>query len=194
MKMEISQATLRWPLQSDMTNQTYVIFELAGAHYALRSGDVQHIEMLEHITPVPNTAPSVEGVVFSRGQVIPAMNLRVRFGFTREPHTLRTRIIIAHSNQRTVALIVDAAREFRQIPQDSIRPIEETLTGIDGNYLDGVATVTDRLGADRLVLLLNIEAVLNAVPAGIEPTMADIRRSSPNPLHSLVSQTQPSPA
>jgi len=178
-----------------MTNQTYVIFELAGAHYALRSGDVQHIEMLEHITPVPNTAPSVEGVVFSRGQVIPAMNLRVRFGFAREPHTLRTRIIIAHSHQRTVALIVDAAREFRQIPHDSIRPIEETLTGIDGNYLNGVATVSDRIGTDRLVLLLNVEAVLSAVPAAVESAMTDVRpHHSPNPLRSLVSQTQPTPA
>jgi len=94
-----------------MTNETYVLFELAGSSYALRSSEVRHIEMLEHITPVPNTVPSVEGVVFSRGQVIPAMNLRVRFGFDRAPHTLRTRIIIAHSQERTVALIVDAARD-----------------------------------------------------------------------------------
>src|SRR3954465_14748558 len=114
-----------------MSNETYVIFELAGSNYALRSQEVKHIEMLEHITPVPNTATSVEGVVFSRGQVIPAMNLRVRFGFTQEPHTLRTRIIIAQSQRRTVALIVDAAREFRSIPLEAIRPIEETLTGID---------------------------------------------------------------
>ena len=160
-----------------MAHQTYVLFELAGSHYALRSSDVQHIEMLEHITPVPNTTPSVEGVVFSRGQVIPAMNLRVRFGFVRAPHTLRTRIIIAQSQQRVVALIVDAAREFRPIPNEAIRPIEETLTGIDGNYLRGVATVNE-----RLVLLLNLEAVLNAVPAGIETAAPDLRQSHPNPV------------
>jgi purine-binding chemotaxis protein CheW len=101
-----------------MTNETYVLFELAGSSYALRSSEVHHIEMLEHITPVPNTAPSVEGVVFSRGQVIPAMNLRVRFGFDRAAQTLRTRIIVAHSQERMVALIVDAAREFRSIPNE----------------------------------------------------------------------------
>ena len=172
-----------------MSNQTYVLFELAGTQYALRSGDVQHIEMLDHITPVPNTVPSVEGVVFSRGQVIPAMNLRVRFGFAREPHTLRTRIIIAQSRRRVVALIVDAAREFRSIPDDAIRPIEETLTGIDGNYLRGVATVNN-----RLVLLLNLEAVLNAVPASIEAAAPDFRQNSPTPARSLVSQGEPSPA
>jgi len=172
-----------------MGNETYVLFELAGSNYALRSGDVQHIEMLEHITPVPNTIPSVEGVVFSRGQVIPAMNLRVRFGFERAPHTLRTRIIIAQSQQRMVALIVDAAREFRPISDEAIRPIEETLTGIDGNYLRGVATVND-----RLVLLLNLEAVLNAVPAGAEAVAPDIRQNLSKQSRSLVSQGEPAPA
>jgi purine-binding chemotaxis protein CheW len=150
-----------------MANETYVLFDLAGAQYALRSRDVQHIEMLEHVTPVPNTADAVEGVVFSRGQVIPAMNLRVRFGFAREPHTLRTRMIVAQTQKRTIALIVDAAREFRPIPDEAIRPIEETLTGVDGNYLRGVATVND-----RLVLLLNLEAVLNAVPANVAASPA----------------------
>jgi purine-binding chemotaxis protein CheW len=157
-----------------MNNDTYVLFELAGVHYALPSQDVQHIEMLEHITPVPNTAPFVEGVVFSRGQVIPALNLRVRFGFPKAPHTLRTRIVIAQTQQRMVALIVDAAREFRAIPSEAIRPIEETLTGIDENYLQGVATVNE-----RLVLLLNLKSILNAVPNSIEAPMAEPRPPIP---------------
>jgi len=172
-----------------MGSQTYVLFELAGSHYALRSRDVQHIEMVEHITPVPNTSPSVEGVVFSRGQVIPAMNLRVRFGFAQAPHTLRTRMIIAQSQQRMVALIVDAAREFRSIPDDGIRPIQDTLTGIDGNYLRGVATVNE-----RLVLLLNLEAVLNAVPVGVETPASDLQKTNSPARPSLVSQSEPAPA
>jgi purine-binding chemotaxis protein CheW len=137
-------------------DDTYIIFELGGAAYGLRSADVLHIEMLEHVTPVPNTASAVDGVVFSRGQVIPALNLRARFGFPREPHTPRTRLIFVRVHQRTVALIVDAAREFRKIPAATIRPIEETLHGINGNYVQGVATV-----GERLVLLLDVVAVLN---------------------------------
>jgi purine-binding chemotaxis protein CheW len=135
--------------------ETYILFELAGSAYGVRSKDVLHIDLLEHITPVPNTAGAVEGVVFSRGQVIPALNLRARFGFPRVAPTTRTRLIFLKSEQRTVALIVDSAREFRSIPGDSIRPIEETLTGVSGNYLQGVATV-----GDRLVLLLDVAAVL----------------------------------
>lgn len=143
-------------------SETYILFELAGSAYGVRSKDVLHIDLLEHITPVPNTAPCVDGVVFSRGQVIPAMNLRARFGFPREAPTSRTRLIFLKSEQRTVALIVDSAREFRTIPSTALRPIEETLTGVHGNYVKAVATVSD-----RLVLLLDIPAVLNVTGADI---------------------------
>jgi len=164
--------------QFDMGSETYVLFELAGAQYGLRSREVQHIEMLEHVTPVPNTAASVEGVVFSRGRVIPAMNLRLRFGFPRVPHTMQTRIIIVQAEQRTVALIVDAARQFRSIADQSIRPIEEAITGLNDNYLRGVAMVND-----RLVLLLNLEAVLTP---GSAERLADAVRDvvrEPNSLN-----------
>jgi purine-binding chemotaxis protein CheW len=145
---------------------TYIFFELAGSTYGVRSKEVLHIDLLEHITPVPNTAPAVDGVVFSRGQVIPALNLRARFGFPRVAHTPRTRLIFLRNEQRTVALIVDSAREFRSIPTESIRPIEETLTGVNGNYVRAVATV-----GERLVLLLDVGAVLTieaeATPAAL---------------------------
>lgn len=144
---------------------TFVIFELNGAVYALRSSDVQHIEMLEHVTPVPNTVASVEGVVFSRGQVLPAINLRVRFGLPREAPTPRTRLIFLNVQQRLVALIVDSAREFQRIPPEEIRPIQETLTGISGNYVAGVAT-----NKGRNVLILDVGAILTMEETTLPPS------------------------
>jgi len=136
--------------------ETYVLFELAGTTYGLGTREVQHMEMLDRITPVPNTSAAVEGVVFSRGQVIPAINLRVRFGLTREPHTMRSRLIIVQVQQRLVGLIVDSAREFSAIPNDVIRPIQDAITGMEGNYLKGIAMLEK-----RLVLLLDLDATLN---------------------------------
>lgn len=137
-------------------SDTFVLFELAGGAYAVPSSSIQHIEILEHVTPVPNAHRAIDGVVFSRGQVIPALNLRVRFGFPRQETTLRTRVVFAQLQQRIVGLIVDSAREFKKIPAQSIRPIERALTGIAGNYLKGLATVDK-----RLVLILDLDAVLN---------------------------------
>ena len=137
-------------------SDTYILFELAGSTYGIRSEQVQRIELLEHVTPVPNTAPSVDGVIFSRGKVIPALNLRARFGLPRIPRDRQTRLILLSVRERVVALIVDAAREFKRIPAETIRPIEETLHGVAGNYVGGVATVKD-----RMVLLLDVGAVLS---------------------------------
>jgi chemotaxis signal transduction protein len=136
--------------------ESYVLFELAGSVYGIPSQSVQHIEMFEQLTLVPNANPAIDGVVFSRGQVIPALNLRTRFGFPRQEKTLRTRIIFAKAHERTVGLIVDSAREFQDLLAESIRPIEETLTGINGRYLKAVTKI-----GERLVLILELDAVLN---------------------------------
>jgi purine-binding chemotaxis protein CheW len=134
----------------------YVLFEVGGATYGIASEEVRHVEMIEHVTVVPNANPAIDGVVFSRGQVIPALNLRARFGFPRAPHNARTRIVFVQTRERVVGLIVDSAREFVSIAAEAIRPIAEALTGISGNYLKGVANV-----AGRLILLLDLEAVLD---------------------------------
>ena len=69
---------------------------------------------------------------------------------------MRSRLIIVQVQQRLVGLIVDAAREFTAISDDLIRPIQEAVTGMEGNYLKGIATLEQ-----HLVLLLDLEAVLN---------------------------------
>lgn len=140
-------------------NETYILFTVAGTTYAARSHQVLHIEMVEHVTPVPNAPGFVEGVVFSRGQVVPVINLRARFGFERAPIDLRTRLLVVQNEGRRVGLMVDDAREFIAIAEGLIQPPNEAIGGLSGNYLDGVATL-----GDRIVLVLNIREVVETVP------------------------------
>jgi purine-binding chemotaxis protein CheW len=143
-------------MNNDLTNtDSFVLFELAGTTYAVRSGDVQQLEMIEHMTPVPNAPETVEGVVFSRGQVIPAINLRTRFGFPKIEYDLRARLVVVRVGERNIGLIVDAAREFKRIPAEAITPPAETLSGMSGKYLEGIATLDG-----RLILLLNLTEVV----------------------------------
>ena len=137
------------------TSETFILFSLAGTTYALRSRDVAHVEMLEHVTAVPNASSFLDGVVFSRGEVVPALNLRARFGFERAPYDLATRLLVVRSGGRTVGLVVDAAREFAAIDPSAIQPPATALTGLSGKYLEGVANL-----GDRLILVLNLETVL----------------------------------
>ena len=133
----------------------YIVFSIAGTAYALPSEQIAHVEMVEDVTRVPNAPGFVDGVVFSRGVVVPAINLRARFGFEREPHTTRTRLLVVHVEGRTVGLIVDAAREFASIPDEAIQPPNEALAGTSGRYLQGIASV-----GGRMVLVLNLAELL----------------------------------
>lgn len=135
---------------------TFILFALAGTTYALRTRDVAHIEMVEQITGVPNAAHFVDGVVFSRGQVVPALNLRARFGFERVPNDVRTRLLVVQSDGRSVGLVVDSAREFLTIAPDAIQPPNQALTGTSGRYIEGIANI-----GDRLILVLDLRQVLN---------------------------------
>lgn len=135
--------------------ETFILFSLAGTTYAVRSREVAHVEMLEQVTAVPNATAFLDGVVFSRGEVIPALNLRARFGFERSPYGIATRLLVVRSGTRTVGLIVDSAREFASIDPSTIQPPATALTGLSGRYLEGVANI-----GDRLILVLNLELVL----------------------------------
>ena len=135
--------------------EPFILFTVAGTTYALRSRDVAHVEMVDQVTAVPNAVHFVDGVVFSRGQVVPALNLRARFGFEKAPVDLSTRLLVVRDGARTVGLVVDSAREFVPIDPAAIQPPSAALTGLSGRYLEGVANL-----GDRLILVLNLAATL----------------------------------
>lgn len=139
---------------------TFILFSVAGTTYALNTRDVRHMEMVENVTRVPNAAAHVDGVVFSRGEVVPAVNLRARFGFERVPYDLRTRLIVLSALGRTVGLIVDEAREFLRIPDETIQSPQQAMAAGTSEYVAGVASL-----GGRLVVVLAVEPLLTAAVA-----------------------------
>ncbi len=141
----------------------YVLFTLADATYALPTGVIQQLDMVGAVTPVPNALPYVDGIVSVRGQVVPAVDLRTRFGLPRAERTLRSRLLVLRIRERTLALIVDAAREFARIAPESVLEPPEAMGGRSRRWLRGVA----QLG-ERLVLVLDAERLIedeDTVPA-----------------------------
>lgn len=136
--------------------ENFILFTLAGTTYGLRTRDVAHIEMVEQITAVPNAPHFVDGVVFSRGQVVPALNLRARFGFEKIPLDLHTRLVVVQADGRLVGLVVDSAREFLGIPAEAIQPPSQALAATSSGYIEGVANI-----GDRLILVLDLRLVLS---------------------------------
>ena len=139
-----------------MIKDNYIVFAVAGTTYALPSHEVGHVELVENVTRVPNAPAWVDGVVFSRGAVVPALNLRGRFGFDPVPYDARTRLIVVQRDGRHVGLVVDSAREFLRIPEEAIQPPGEGLTSLSGRYLRGIATL-----GERMIFILDLGELLD---------------------------------
>ena len=136
--------------------EPFVLFEIAGTTYGVRSRDVQQVQMVERVTPLPNSLDAIEGVVYSGGTVIPVMNLRARFSFERIPVDIRTRLVVVNVGSRAIGLLVDTARDFVRIDRESIAPTPEGITGLSAKYLEGIAT-----HKGRMVLVLNLAKVID---------------------------------
>ena len=148
---------------AEVRTDHYILFTVSGTTYALPSHEVAHVEMVEQVTRVPNAAAFVDGVVFSRGQVVPAVNMRARFGFDRAAHDVRTRLLVVQTGGRTVGLLVDSCREFLTIPPAAIQAPGEGLSGVGTRYIQGIATLSE-----RLIVILSLEHLLNSA----EPILA----------------------
>lgn len=141
---------------NDTRSDHFILFVVAGTIYALPSERVAHVEMVDEVTRVPNAPPFVDGVVFSRGQVVPAINLRARFGFDRVPNGMKTRLLVVQSRGRNVGLLADECREFVRLPASAIHAPGEALEGIGAQYITGIATI-----GDRMIVMLDLDDLLD---------------------------------
>jgi purine-binding chemotaxis protein CheW len=134
---------------------SYILFDVAGTTYGINIKYVNQLEMMGNITPVPNTPEYLEGVMFTRGKVIPVINLRTRLGFGKIPYDFRTRVIVTNYNDRNVGLIADSAKEYVSLPAGSIEPAPDFIRNQGGSYVEGVTKIND-----RTVLIFRIEEII----------------------------------
>jgi purine-binding chemotaxis protein CheW len=102
--------------------QQLLIFELAGASYALPVECVREIVRIRPITPMPRVPEEVSGVISLRGEVVQVVDLRRRLGLAAAETTRASRIVVVHGgDDRIAGLLVDAVREVLSVSDESLR-------------------------------------------------------------------------
>ncbi len=109
------------------------------------------------VTPVPRAPHGMVGVLDLRGAVIPAFDLRTRFGLParppeREPHA---RQVILRLDGRCYALVVDHVDDVLTVSRAQLRAGPGVLIGPAAEVFHGVCPV-----GERLALLLNLRRVI----------------------------------
>jgi len=140
----------------------HVLFKLDDTMYALPADVVLQMESYTGATVVPGAPSFVAGIIQLRGRVVPVIDLRDRFGLPPKERTLETRVVVGEQQDRTVALVVDSAREVvRMTPSQMKAPPRLVDDGARG-FVRAVA----QLG-DRTVMVLDFAKVIGEEPLDV---------------------------
>lgn len=147
--------------QNDFDQTQYLTFHLAGEEYAVGILQVKEIITYGTLTKVPHTPASIRGVINLRGNVVPVVDLGLKFGLSVSPVTDRTCIVIVEANindSRTVmGVVADSVSQVVSMADDIILPPPAFGTRVRIDFLRGMGKA-----GDKFVLVLDIDKVLNA--------------------------------
>jgi purine-binding chemotaxis protein CheW len=133
-----------------------VVFTLKGEEFACHISDVREVLKVAQVTPLPRSLDFVEGVINLRGEVIPVLDLRRRFGLPGAERTEQSRTVIVDLHSRPVGLIVDSVSEVIRLPQSQIQETPDQVAGNKTHLILGVGKA-----GDRLLIILNLERILS---------------------------------
>ncbi len=133
-----------------------VSFKLATEEYGVDISQVQEIIRLVEITHVPRAPRFMEGVINLRGQLIPIIDLRTRFGMMRIDATKSTRIIVTEIGSKRVGIVVDSVSEVLNLPIENVEDAPEMIAGVGTEYIQGVGKM-----AERLIIMLDLTMVIS---------------------------------
>jgi len=134
--------------------EQYLFFLLAGQEYALKAEFVQSVERPMNVTPVPNTAAWVLGVVHLHGAIVSVVDLRALWGLGTIPPSSRTRFIVAQAGEMIIALVVDSVVEMRVVSDSLIQEVDDPQ--LVPSWLSAFVTHVAMVD-NRIVLLLDVE-------------------------------------
>lgn len=132
----------------------YVVLGFDAVRIALPLSAVERVVRAVYVTPLPGAPAIVSGVANVQGRIIPVVDMRKRFRLPQREMALTDRLVIAHTAQRAVALVVDSVSGVIEHAEPDRVDAETILPGLE--YVDGVV----KLG-DGLILIHDLDRFLS---------------------------------
>lgn len=151
----------------------YLTFRLGQEVYGLDILRVQEIRGWEKTTKLPGVPSYVKGVINMRGEVVPIVDMRERFGISNSPTYDETTVVIItkmmlegadKTSNKTVGLVVDGVSDVEDVTQESVQPAPkfgyERNPHIDEDFITGLSMV-EQEGESVMLILLNVDSMIN---------------------------------
>jgi purine-binding chemotaxis protein CheW len=151
--------------------QPYLVFNLNGAFYGIEATWVKEIFLLPELTPVVDARWDMVGVLNLRGEILPVLDLNLRFGYPCRQYRTSDNVIVLERQTLNLGIIVDLVCDIHTLCPSKIASTNE----IDRN-LEGEASVRRTLTFSRsivgiaplgtdLVMLLDGASLIDSIEA-----------------------------
>lgn len=140
---------------NEFETKQFIVFSLGDEQYGIESLKITTIDRMNTITRVPKTPEHIKGVINLRGDIIPVMDLRLRFNLPVQEETEETRIIILKLEETSIGVIVDQVLQTIQLGNESIESASSLINSSDSDYILGIGKIDG-----EIVTLLNFEKLV----------------------------------
>ena len=140
----------------------FLTFTLGDENYGLDVMQVREIRGYEAVTKIANAPPFIKGVLNLRGDIVPIIDLRIKFAIGEPTYDEFTIVIMLHIGDRIVGIVVDAVSDVINITADEMKPPPEFGVAFDSQYLHGLVAAND-----QMIILLNIEKLISSQELGL---------------------------
>jgi purine-binding chemotaxis protein CheW len=134
--------------------QSFLVFKLGPEEFGLDIANVVEIFKSQKIFEVPEIEEYIAGVINVRGEVMPLVDLRKRFGL--KPSPVKERTVLVRTNDETLGLIVDEVKEILNFEEEEISKPPTIFKGLAAKYLVGLGKKEG-----RVVVLLDLDNILS---------------------------------
>lgn len=152
-------------------NREYLTFTLGDEEYGIDILNVQEIRGYDAVTKIANSPDFIKGVINMRGIIVPIIDMRLKFQLGDVEYNQFTVVIILNISGRVIGMVVDGVSDVVALKADQIRPAPEFGAVLDTDYIDGLATLEE-----RMVIMVDIEKLMTSSEMGL---MDQIRAEAP---------------
>ena len=140
------------------TNELEILeFKVANNYYGINVAKIREILTYQHVTPVPNSHPFVEGIFMPRDTMISVINLRRCLGYEDDPD-VEGLFFITNFNSLNTAFHVDEVLGIHRVSWEDINSPDSTISAEDAGVSTGVIKLED-----RLVVILDFEKIVTNI-------------------------------
>jgi len=135
----------------------YIVVNIGIEQFGIDIKYVDNIVRMQKITRVPKIQNYFRGVINLRGEIIPVMSIRRKFGLEEDEIADKTRIVILKpEGQDSIGIIIDSVKEVITLSEENIENRKYDSKDEKTKFVSGIGK-----HSDSLISLLNISGIVS---------------------------------